>query len=82
MVIAMGCMMRWGSLHTGKAKQVGREVAPVGKDMEGHGLVEPCVTGAAWEAVGASWGVTRRRTPALTTWNGVQNDAPVLLDAA
>lgn len=74
--------MRWGSLHPAKAKQVGRGVAPLGKDMEGHGHGEPCVTGAVWEAVGASWGVTGGRAPALSTWNGVQNDAPVLLDAA
>lgn len=47
-----------GSLHPRKVKQVGRGVAPVGKDMEGHGLGEPCVTGAVWEAGGASWGMT------------------------
>lgn len=46
MVIAMGDMIRWGSLYPGKAKQVGRGVVPVEKDMEGHGLGEPCVTGA------------------------------------
>lgn len=54
----------------------------MGKDMEDHGLGESCVTGAVWEAVGESWGMTEGRTPALTTQKRVQNDAPVLLDAA
>lgn len=48
--------MRWGSPRPGKEERVGRGVARMGKDREGHGLGEPCVAGAMWEAVGASWG--------------------------
>lgn len=74
--------IRWRSLHPGEKKQVGRGVSPVGKNMEGHGLGEFFVIGAVWEAVEEFRGVTGGRTPALATQNGVQNDAPVLLDTA
>lgn len=78
MVIAMGCMMRWGSPHPGKEERVGRGVAQMGKDREGHRFGEPCVVGAVGEAVGASWGGLLGRTPALTARDRVQKGAPAL----
>ena len=53
--------MRWGSLSPGKEEWVDRGITQMGKDREGHGLGEACVTGAVREVVGESWGDYSRK---------------------